>query len=44
MGQQVGGIWAERLTEGRAGRVEARSGPGHGFLLKNKKNIEYRAT
>ena len=34
VGQQVGGIWAGRLTEGRSGRVEARSGPGHGLFLK----------
>ena len=34
VGQQVGGIWVGRLTEGRSGRVEARSGPGHGLFLK----------
>jgi hypothetical protein len=34
VGQQVGGIWAGRLTEGRSGRVEARSGPGHGLCLR----------
>ena len=33
LGQRVGGIWAGRLTEGRSGRVEASSRPGHGFLL-----------